>query len=345
MAKRTEHITTTDYTGQKTEWEGDFKRIYSPQDQKESRYTPKLAKWYWYYANVGECNAIVRTLERWIFGKGCNGKDAEKLRKLKGNGKENGLEVVRGIWKVSKICGVGMGEIIKKNGRILNLKAINPESMTIIYSKGGIIKRFEELNTGKKFKPEEIFYIQNDKVGNSMEGASIFESIENLIENRSEVIADLKTLFHRFVVPIRLWIAKTDDEAELNRIEAKINFSYKNHENIVAPEDTLELKSSEIVSTQTGGLSPLEYYRDLIRVFITSCGIPEVIMGWGKDTTEASAKILYLGWEQTVEDEQKKVEDAIERQLGWEINLLFPATIEKSLEKDEKKDGKMEAKL
>lgn len=67
--------------------------------------------------------------------------------------------------------------------------------------------------------------------------------------------------------------------------------------------------------------------------------MPEVIMGWGAETTEASSKIIYLSFQQEIEDMQLYIQEMVENQLGIEINLKFPASIETSLQRDQKKDS------
>jgi hypothetical protein len=67
--------------------------------------------------------------------------------------------------------------------------------------------------------------------------------------------------------------------------------------------------------------------------------MPEVIMGWGEETTEASASIIYLAFQQEIEDMQQYNEEQIKNQLGIIINLEFPASLETKLQKNEAKRG------
>ena len=67
--------------------------------------------------------------------------------------------------------------------------------------------------------------------------------------------------------------------------------------------------------------------------------MPEVVMGWGEQTTEASAKIIYLAYQQEIEDMQLYNQEAMEIQLKITINLEFPASIETELQEDQAKDG------
>jgi hypothetical protein len=50
--------------------------------------------------------------------------------------------------------------------------------------------------------------------------------------------------------------------------------------------------------------------------------------------TEATAKIAYLAFEQTIEEEQLYIEEQILSQLNLEIELEFPASLENEMLSD-----------
>ncbi len=345
---KTGTLTTTDYTGQDTEVSHGDETLNSPSYQDETAYTPETSKWLYYYKKIPQARAIVETLTKWVFGKGYKNsdpKEIKKLGKIVGNGKETALKVLKNQFKLKLITGDSFAHIIKdRQGRLTNLKPLNPSTIKVIYDRQGIIKRYEQhlgLYKIKEFDVDEIFHLTNTRVGDEMGGISMFEVLEDLLDTRKEVTRDLRTLFHRFVKPIVMYESETDDETEIAKQTAKLNEAYKKNESLVVPKGTLTKQDTKIISTQTGNLSPLEYYKQIIRDFVTACGVPELIMGWSADTTEASAKIVYLAWEQTIEDLQLEIEEDIEAQLNIKINFEFPATIEEELAKDKAKDGPM----
>ena len=67
--------------------------------------------------------------------------------------------------------------------------------------------------------------------------------------------------------------------------------------------------------------------------------MPDIILGSSKALTEASAKIAYLAFQQTLEEEQLYMEEQVGMQLGLEIELEFPASLENELLSDKAKDG------
>ena len=73
--------------------------------------------------------------------------------------------------------------------------------------------------------------------------------------------------------------------------------------------------------------------------FYKAAGVPQFIVGGGTGFTEASEKIAYLAWQQTIEKYQLFVEEQVGMQLGLAIELEFPASLENELLSDNKKDG------
>jgi hypothetical protein len=74
-------------------------------------------------------------------------------------------------------------------------------------------------------------------------------------------------------------------------------------------------------------------------MFYEVAQVPKIILGGSGEFTEASAKIAYLAFQQTIEEEQLFIEEQIFNQLGLTIDLEFPASLENELLSDNKKDG------
>ena len=66
--------------------------------------------------------------------------------------------------------------------------------------------------------------------------------------------------------------------------------------------------------------------------------MPQFIVGGGTGFTEASEKIAYLAYQQTIEEEQLYNEEEVLSQLNLVIDLKFPVSLENELLSDEKKD-------
>lgn len=69
-------------------------------------------------------------------------------------------------------------------------------------------------------------------------------------------------------------------------------------------------------------------------------GIPQIILGGSQEFTESTAKIAYLSFQQSVEDEQRDIEAQLWAQLALRIKLEFPASLENDMLSDQAKDNK-----
>lgn len=332
---------TTDYTGQNTEFSVTSKAVEGTPAAKEARYTPNFNRWHGYYRNIPEIKAVINKLVSWTFGRGiiADAANKKKLDKIKGNGKESARTVLKNQWRTALICGDSFAHIIKDNqGRLTNLKPLNPQSVAVVVNDRGIITGYEQESSGRKFDVDEIFHLSFERVADELHGIPFLESLESRILSTNEALADLRTLYHRNIQPINWIEVETDDTTKLTQIENTINAAYKNTENIVIPTGVVK----EIKKQSTGQyttLDSLPYLKFLVRQFVTSCGMPEVIMGWGAETSEASSKVIYLAFQQEIEDKQRYNEEQIEDQLNIKIKLEFPASIEEELQKDQKKDA------
>lgn len=311
--------------------------------QKERKVIIDFDKWCGVYKRIPEYKSVVDTLVKWSLGKGIKGKDAEKIKKIVGNGRETARLVLMNQMRVAIFAGDSFAEIVRdKQGRMTNLKPLNSQTTAQIYDEKGILTRYEIWDGIKKIKNidvKNIFHLTFGRVANEPHGTPLGQVLERLILMRNESMEDNKIMFHRFVKPIRIFYANTDNEAKLDEAEARITLAYKKTENLVIPKGTMELGETTAIP-QYATLSPMEWLRHLIRIFTTACGVPEIILGWGENTTEASSKIIYIAWQQTIEDMQLWIEEIVELQLGLTIELEFPIDLMEDVKSDQKKDGK-----
>lgn len=311
----------------------------------ETRHTPDFDKWHGYYRTIPELRTVINKLASWTYGRGikANPKNREKLKKIKGWGKDSSRTVLKNQWRTALICGDSFAHIVQdKQKRMTNLKPLNPGTITIIIDSSGIITRYEQWINSKlanTFNPDEIFHLSYERIADEGHGIPFAECLEYLIKSRNEALEDLRILYHRNIKPINWIEVDTEDETELALIQSKVDTAYKKTENIVIPKGVIsDIKQQATAHYST--LDSLPYIKFLIRLFITSCGVPEVVMGWGEETTEASANVIYLAFQQEIEDMQLYNEEMIEMQLGIEIELEFPASLEQKVKENERKKGR-----
>jgi len=345
-------VTNTDFTNI-----SGFDYSVNPQDTdgttglNETEYQCNWSKWHGYYRQIPELQAVIDAKARWTIGKGFKTDEKTKkiLDKIKGFGKDSFNTILHNAIRTFTICGDSYAEIVRDQaGRLINIKPLNPGSIKIIVDEWGIIKRYEQVSQipnskhNIKFMPKEIFHLSWNRIADEIHGISTIEKVENIILMRNEAMTDLKTVFHRYVKPIQIIPVDTDNTTEISTFKTKYENAYKNTETIIIPKDTVDIKNIKHISLpEFSSLDPLPWIETLKTYFIAAEGVPEVILGNAKGTTEASSKILYLAFQQMIEHNQLYLEEQIKLQLGLDLELEFPAAIDQDLKSDEQKDGSM----
>lgn len=320
----------------------------SPSHVNETVWNPEWDKWHGFYKSIPEYAAAINKIAAWTFQRGIkmDSKNRAKFDKIKGNGKETPRGVLKKIWKNAMICGDGYAEIVKDNQkRITNLKPLNPATMVTVFNSSGIIIRYEQYTSaeGKKistatWQPDEIYHLMYEPIGDEIHGKPFGEKLVELIEMRNEAMRDQKVVFHRYVKPLQIIKVKSDDDTDLNTVQTSFDNSYKKTENIIIPDRIVE-KVETMSIPQFSTLDPLNWLKYIIRQFVTAAGVPEVVMGWGAETTEASSKVILMSFVVDIKDYQGYNEEQIESQLNIKLTLTPPPDLEPELNKDNKKDG------
>ncbi len=241
-----------------------------------------------------------------------------------------------------QIGGDGFAEIIlDEEGDLLNLKPLDPGSIKIIISKQGMIVRYEQVSKtpkpNKKINKNKMFHLARNRVADQIHGTSMIDRLVNIILARNEAIADYKIVLHRNVYPQIVWKLDTDDPVKIAKFKATTDAAVSDRENIYIPMGAVEREVAGVPPNST--LDPKQWIAQLNADFYQAAGVPQIIVGGSAELTEATAKIAYLAFEQTIEEEQLFIEEQVRDQLGYIINLEFPATIENELISDKKKDG------
>jgi len=316
----------------------------------ETTYQCDWTKWHGYYRRIPELAAVIDKKAIWTVGKGfklTGSKETQsRIKRIKGCGKDSFNSIMHNAIRTYTICGDFFAEIIRdKKGRLINLKPINPGSMKIVVNAYGMIIRYEQIaqiGTKKifmKFKPEDILHFAWNRIADEIHGIPTIQKLEDMISSLKEAKQDMRVVFHRYVKPLLITEVDTDDPTEIAAFKAKLDASVSRGENLIIPKDTANVERVSIPQYST--LDPLPWMRMLQKRFIEAEGIPNIILGTAADEdTEASAKILYLAFQQMIEFNQLFLEEQLKLQLGLDIDFEFPASIEPEMQEDEKKDGK-----
>jgi len=321
-----------------------------PQDQKETIYdNNNWTQQFGYYKKIPELKTAIDALARWTIGKGFSSNEITEmtLSTIKGWGKDTFNTILENQTRVSKIGGDSFAEIIRDNdGNLINLKPLDPSIMRIIANKQGLIIRYEQRSRlkgtkNKRWKPQEIFHLSRNRTADEIHGESMVDAVEEIILMRNEAMEDYKKLLHRNVFPIVKWQLDTDDTDEIAAFKLKADKASTQGENLYIPKGAADADVLAVAPNAT--LNPIPWIDRLNSYFYQAAGVPMIIVGGGEEITEASAKIAYLAWEQTVEEEQLYIEEQVLSQLNLEIELEFPATLQNELLSDTGKSETMQA--
>jgi len=292
-----------------------------------------------YYKNVPELKAAIDTKANWVIGAGFEADEETELllMSIKGNGKDSFNSILKNMWKMSIVAGDSFAEIIRDGVDLVNLKPLDPNSMVIVQNKEGRIIRYEQVNKHKKpmhkFEPDEMFHLSRDRVADEIHGTSIIPSVEKIILARNEAIEDFKKVMHRYVKPFFIHHLDTDDVGEIAKYKATYDTAKSDGEDLFVPKGVVV---PELVSTaQNATLNPLTWINNLTDYFYQAVNTPQIIMGNAKEFTDASGKIVYLAFEQSVKAEQLYIEEQVLGQLNIEIELTFPASLQSDAVSDQ----------
>jgi hypothetical protein len=298
-----------------------------------------------YYKEIPELRAVIDAKATWTVGKGfeADNETTGILSFFDGTGFDTFNTILENMIRTYNIGGDAFAEIIfNDEDEFENLKILDPSSIKIISDEYGIIKRYEQISKvegedPKKFKPEKIFHLARNRVADEIHGVSMIESLKDIILMKNEAMSDYKTVMHRFVKPQWKFKLNTDDPDEIKEYKAKQDAATGAGENIYEPMDVSDAELIAVAPNAT--LNPIAWIQYLDKMFYEVAQVPKIILGGSGEFTEASAKIAYLAFQQTIEEEQLFIEEQIFNQLGLTIDLEFPASLENELLSDNKKDG------
>lgn len=319
-------------------------------DQDETEWiNSKFNQYFGYYKTIPEVKTAIDTRAIWTIGDGyrSDAQTAILLDNIRGCGIDTFDSILENAVVVKRIGGDFFAEIIRNDdGRIANLKPLDPSAIKIIFNRKGKIIRYEQINklskkgeSLHKFKPEEILHLANKRVADEIHGTSDIEAIEEIIKANNESFVDMKKVMHRYVKPMMKFILDTDDTTKIDALSAKFDAAVNKGENLYIPKGAVEQELISVPANAT--LNPLPWREHLKNYFFQVVGIPQIIMGSSGEFTESTAKIAYLAFEQSVKAEQRDIIVQIWQQLQLKIDLAFPASLKNEMLSDESKDGEM----
>ena len=298
-----------------------------------------------YFKNIPEINTVINAKAVWTIGKGtiADAMITTLLRGFTGWGKDTFNTILENMERTMQIGGDSYAEIIRdKKEMPINIKPLDPSTIEIVANAKGIITKYIQVSKINKknrvvFEPMQMLHFCRNRIADEIHGVSLVDALKKIVLMRNEAMDDYTQLMHRHVKPLVKFILDTDDEAKIKAFKAKADAVIASGENLYLPKDTAEHEIISVAPNST--LNPLPWIKELNNYFYQAAGVPQIIVGGSQEFTEATAKIAYLVFQQTIEEEQLYIEEQIGQQLGIDIKLSFPASLENELLSDNKKDG------
>ena len=296
--------------------------------------------------------AVLQKVGMWSVGKGVKAdkKVIKILEKIVGWGKDTFNGVIANQLRVEHCNGDSYAEIITTDGEelkpngsnLLNLKPLNPGSMGHVINPQGMLEGYNQLNTDgteTPFKLNQIFHLCLNRNADEIHGTSDIKALMTFLDKIKQLDEDMAVMFHRFVVPLVIWKLNTDDPTAMATFQAQEKAAWNTGDNLIIPDTAVDYTLLEAGVGVGKVVNPMEWRNKWTEEVIKGGGVPALIMAIEAGTTEASSKMVYLAWQQVIEDAQRQLEDQIKAQLGLEVKFEFPARIEENLGEDEGKDS------
>lgn len=287
--------------------------------------------------------AIIDTHARWVVGKGYKADEITTmlLDTIKGNGFDTFNSILEDADRVMQIGGNFYAEKIRDDDDVLiNLKPLDPGVVEHVTNDAGLITDFKiHSKTGKKIiklPAEKIFYLARNRIADESHGTGIIQKLKLILNMKNEVMADQRKAMHWNLIPRWKFKLKTDVPEEIALYKKTQDAATGKGENIYEPFDVSESELISVASNAT--LNPMAWINYLDNLIYQIGSVPKIVVGGSSEFTEKASSIVYLAFQQNIEEHQLFIEEQILSQLNLVIELEFPVSLENELLSDEKKD-------
>jgi len=324
--------TTTDFTNIVDDFSVDTKPLDVVSITQDEYYWNfnDATKNFGYYFSIPEIYSAANSLASWATGKGWTTKNEilkQELLHITGMGKDTFDQIMWNHEVVKLVVGDAFIEVKKKKKKnedvIINMIPISPERVRIVYSKGGLIKRYDVWN-GKEFKPikkENMLHSSNKRIGDQVHGTSQIDATKWIIDARNEALEDERVIKHRDKA-LGIVYYKTSNAGKITYANTQIEKAVNKGEMLGLPEDTAKIEPypSRSSEDRTAWISYLENF------FYQTFGVPRSI-ATSDGTSEVGGKMGYVIFEPVYTKEQMDLEGDLKSQQQIEIIFNRPASL------------------
>ena len=291
-----------------------------------------------------EITAIIDAMASWTVGKGFKADEETTmlLDTIRGNGFDTFNSILENAMRVMQIGGNFYAEkIFDEEDNLINLKPLDSGRMKHERDEFGMITGFIQMPMNKKGKEkklalEKVFYLPRNRILDEVHGNGIIEKLKLVLDMKNEAMADNRIVIHRYAFPLWIFHLDTDDDTEIAAFKTKQDAANAGGKNMYIPKDVVVPELMAVAENAKIAILPWINYLD--NLFYQVGKVPKIVVGGSSEFTEKASSIVYLAFQQTVEEEQLFIEEQVLSQLNLVIELEFPVSLENELLSDEKKD-------
>ena len=302
---------------------------------------PDAGKHLGYYQSIPELQSALRVLAQRVCGLGweTDPRTTIILENFIGWGEDTIDTIFQMLLIEKKVFGDTFAEIVRnENGLLLNLKKLYTGDMRVVLNPQGLIDRYEQRSNipkgePKKFKPNQILHLCNNRIGNEIHGTSVIEALKIIIDAKNEALSDERKIRHRELA-LGVLEVDTDNTAERNAIISKYQDAVNKGEVLVLPKGVAELKDNPNAPRDR-----IQWLQYLDNLFYQVVGTPKVLVT-SEGFTEAGGKAGLLAFEPTELSEKRELEQDLWNQLGIRIKFTrAPSLLGEAVGTEQKNAG------
>ena len=286
---------------------------------------PDASKHLGYYQSIPELKSALHVLAQRVAGLGYETDPRTKiiLEHIGGWGEDTFTSIMQMMIIEKKVFGDVFAEIIKgdnKDKTLINLKKLYTGDIRIVLGKNGLIERYEQRSNTpegktKKFKPEEILHLSNDRIANEIHGTSIIDALKKIIDAKNQALEDEILIRHRDKA-LGIVYYDTDDTGKISYANSKIQEAVNKGEMLGLPKDTARIE-------EFPGKRPadrIQWLQYLDNLFYQIVGTPKVLVT-SEGYTEAGGKAGLLAFEPVEIAEKLQLEEDLWNQLAIKVKF------------------------
>jgi PAS domain-containing protein len=323
--------TTTNFTGGVPDYIVNSKTLdaITPNQEESYWYFADATKNYGYYFNIAEIYNAANALCTWAFSRGYTTENQElqvQLDHVRGAGNSSFNKIIWQHGVVKLIVGDAFIEFKRdeKTRKIINMIPVSPERVRVVFTKSGLIKRYDIWN-GSKWMPvqkENMLHSSNKQIADQQHGTSQVEAAKFIVDALNEALQDERIIKHRDKA-LGIAYYETDKSGKIAYANSQIEKAVKNGEMVGLPKDTVKIEAypSRSSEDRTGWISYLE------NRFYQIFGVPRSIAS-SDGTSEVGGKMGHVIFEPIYTKEQLDLEDDLWNQQQIRIKFNRPPSLQ-----------------